>query len=288
MEVEPNEDFHLTLAYNSNGALKEQTYGSGTNFKQTVNGWGLVTHEENPAVGSIDYAYNGEGQLVEVNVNGRETTILRNAKGNPTSIVSPGYRATMEYKDALGINKGLLCSQRTTPINLSAGSPPEWRVETFDYDALGNVVRHTVPLGDGLVKTTAFEHDLAGRTVAMTNPDGVTRILSRDANGNLSGDVWPTNRGSVGFDYSPTSGRLLTKTVAGATEYGLVYDDADRLTGAIWSGERSYTFNYRDRVSNGQTPFLQTITDNAHSLGGAATIELTPRADGFHARSANK
>ncbi|MGV0812271.1 RHS repeat-associated core domain-containing protein [Mycolicibacterium boenickei] len=124
------------------------------------------------------------------------------------------------------------------PVRHTRGQPGKgYRELTYDYDAVGHVVRVTRGAGAD-ASTTRYDYDGYGRVATVTAPNGMTVSYSRDGGGNVlrqtvrrAGDTKPVAEVTQTFD---AAGRLTMRTTTGAdTGESAVehweFDDRSRL-----------------------------------------------------------
>jgi len=123
---------------------------------------------------------------------------------------------------------------------------------TFTYDALGNLVRTTDPLG----RATEFAHDSGGNPSRVTTPDGKVATYVWDGRGELrsgehtDGDVSLVE--TYGYD---AAGRLASETRNGLTR-SYTYDAHGRLRSTSAGGQelRSYDYDAAGRLVRATDP----------------------------------
>ncbi|MCQ2001005.1 DUF6531 domain-containing protein [Arthrobacter zhaoxinii] len=178
---------------------------------------GLLTRVTDPAGVTVEFDYDGSGDLVATrNAVGDTARILRDAAGRPTAAVSPsGAQTRFSYNTA-----GLLVRREEADGatwsfeydaagRLTAAVAPDGGRTTLEYAANGELVRTIDPLGraterifDELGNVTAtvlpdgarwgFTHDTLSRLTGITDPAGHDWIREYDKIGNLTAVVDPT------------------------------------------------------------------------------------------------
>lgn len=175
---------------------------------------------------TTSYTYDSRGNLTRIDrpeVDGQvpQTTFTRNGRGQVTRTVDAVGRVLEYDHDAA---TGDLLSTTVDPGGLGLTT-------AFEYDAVGNIVRHTDARGNA----TALQYDPDRRPIQITAPAPFNYItkFTYDADGNLikrekqTGDAaypWQT----VMTSHTPTGRRAtLTDPEGHVTHYS--YDARDRL-----------------------------------------------------------
>ena len=254
-----NLDRQRVTQFNAIGLPAATTAGCGAAYTQVVNGWGLVTSETSPELGTITYTYDGGGLLTGINANGRVTTITRDANGNPTVIDPPGdVVITQEFNARNALTK------RTETLDNG-----QVRVEEFEYDANLNLTQHRLVGG----RTTTFVYDDDNRLTEIQNPDGVTRAFTYNANGQVVAD---SSGGSTLTRTYDLGGRLTGIGGNGLPGFAIDYDGGETRPVAIRQGAATvYGFTY-DSAKR-----LTAVADTTAALGGALTWEVAPDEAGY-------
>ena len=216
----------------------------------------------------------------------RTTAFEYDAPGNVTTITDPNHQATQfEYEstfnrvktitDALNqiteftydpTNGNLLTvkdprNQVTTiayntfgqPISVQgpiATEPPT----TFAYDANGNLVTTTDPLGNA----TQRAYDAASRLTSLTDPRGLSTQFRYDGLNRVT-EIADARQGITRFAYDP-NGNLLSVTDAKNQTTTYTYDNMDRLA------TRKDALNRTERYSYDLAGNLTTFTDRKNQV----------------------
>jgi RHS repeat-associated protein len=147
---------------------------------------------------------------------GRTATLVGDTLGRIVHATAPGEPAAHIAFDSLGRVMALTNTS-------SAGVA----LSRFGYDALGQLVTATDPLG----RTNAFGYDAAGRLSRQVLSDGALAAFTQDSEDNLT-SVTPPGRPAHTFQYSPVG--LLTQytpPLVGADEsVSFQYDTERHLT----------------------------------------------------------
>jgi large repetitive protein len=169
-----------------NGNVITTTYDEAGRLAVTTGATVNVETDGNPAVAvrpTTIRGYDTFGSQVEAqDANGNVTTTSYNANGRAVQQVRPNY---------------------TPP----GGASPIVALVTNQYDALGNLIRATDPLGH----VTQYLYDQLGDLAQTTDPDGGITYSTFDANGERMSVTDPTGaQAQATYDHL---GRLVTSTV---------------------------------------------------------------------------
>ena len=152
---------------------------------------GLLTRVTDPAGVTVEFEYDGYGDLVATrNAVGDTARVLRDAAGRPVAAVTPSGATTR-----------------------------------FTYNAAGLLVRREE--ADGAV--WSFEHDAAGRITASTAPDGGRSELEYAANGELVRTIDPLGR-AIEREFDEL-GNVTAAILPDGARWGFTHDTLSRLTG---------------------------------------------------------
>ena len=198
---------------------------------------GLLTRVTDPAGVTVEYEYDGYGDLVATrNVFGDAARIVRDSAGRPTAAISPsGAEARFTYNTAGRLVRredadGAVSSfEYDAAGRLTASIAPDGGRTELEYAANGELVRTIDPLGraiervfDELGNVTAavlpdgarwgFTHDTLSRPTGITDPAGHDWVREYDRIGNLTAVVDPTGVRAEAV----TDRRTGTATVADA------------------------------------------------------------------------
>ena len=114
---------------------------------------------------------------------------------------------------------------------------PVGAVESFAYDAMGNLVRHT----DRAHRVRTYGYDALGRRITAIYGDGATTRTSRDAVGRVT-LVDDSIGGTIVNRYDERD-RLVAQVTSDGT-VGYAYDSASRRTRMDVSGRSTVTYGY--------------------------------------------
>lgn len=168
---------------------------------------------------------------------GRTTTTLLDSQERPISTQLGSLAATSLTYDSLGRVSAVSQGTRTT---------------TLAYDANGNMVSTTNPLG----LTRSYTYDAAGNLLTTTLEDGRTMKYSYDANGNLR-SVTPPGETAHTYSYSPVN---LPTTYTPPSVAG--------------TGATTYTYNADRDVTKITRPDGSIISNKYDSAGRLSSIIL--------------
>ena len=172
------------------------------------------------------------------------------ASGLITSIAhADGTTTAFEYaeRDVTGIT-----FRDLTQITYGDGES-----DFFEYDAAGNLVRHTDR--EGFERTATF--NARGQAVTVTNALGGTTTHTYNADGTRATTTDPAGNETI-YDYDPLR-RLTTVTLADGNVRTLAWDDRNRLTSTTNGGGSTVSLDYD---GNGR------IASTTDALGGVTTI----------------
>ncbi|MEV8595029.1 RHS repeat-associated core domain-containing protein [Streptomyces sp. NPDC052012] len=258
------------------------TDGLGMVRKTGYDREGNVTKTTDALGKSTSHTYDANNQLLTtVDRGGKTVTYSYDDAGNLSSEISPlGNKTTYAYDD-----NGRLTTTVEPRGNISGADPAQYTWSRA-YDAAGNVLTQTDPYGkitftnaydgdgrlvertDALGKKTAYEHDVLGRLIKVTAPDGGITNLSYDALGNLTSRK-DANGHTTTYGYDG-AGRLtkITDPLGRATSYAY---DAD--------GNRTTITNARgQKVTN--TYDARNLLTAATFSDGSPTVNYTYDAAG--------
>ncbi len=201
-----------SFSYDANGNLLSKTIASATitsTWSYTYNSFGQVLTATDPNGNVTTYAYDGQGNIISVtNALGQTTQFTSyDANGRPLTIQDPNGVVT-----ALTYNFRGQVTSRTTL---------QW-VTTYNYDAVGQLIKLTKPDGSYLT----FTYDAAHRLTDINDALGAHIHYTLDAASNRTQEQV--------FDASNT----LVRTRSYA------YDAVNRLTQAIGALGQTTSYSY--------------------------------------------
>jgi YD repeat-containing protein len=223
---------------------------TGTN---TYNADGLIASTTDRNGNITTYQYNSRALEISrteaLGKAGQQTTATEWHPGLPlpTKITEPGRTTDLTYDIAGRLIQRSVTD--TTGVSPGGGETRTWTytytaeglldtldgprgdvvdVTDYDYDAAGNLVLVTSPLGH---QTQMTAHDNTGRPLTMVDPNGVATDLAYDPRGRLESrtvDPGP-NQTVTSFGYDP-AGNLTMVTLPDGQVLTYIYDAARRLT----------------------------------------------------------
>lgn len=270
----------MTSEYDQQGYPSTLTYDGRDNTQSvqdrrllttayTYNGHDELIQTNSPDSGLTTYTYDGAGNLLtKTDAEGYASTYTYDALNRVTTINYPDdttKNVTYHYDNAAQCE---FCVGRLAQIIDDSG------ITQFSYDFLGRVASRTqlvaLPNTTTLPLTTAFEHDIAGRLLSITNPNGARidyewgtpdSIENGEVELEPGDNIWSVRWTPRGFsqartlanfiDFNPygplnflrygngielnrsfdLDGRLEAQTVTGIQSSEFHYDNRDLITG---------------------------------------------------------
>ncbi len=235
-----------TLAYNTADQLTSITYPNGQYLHFTYDATtGLRTQSVDQDGFTVNYFYNGQGQLAELkdgagnliveytynqlgqlatklNGNGTSTSYGYDAAGNLTSIINYASGTTVNSSFTYTYN---LLGEETSMTDAANN------VTKYSYDAIGELTQIALPGG----QTISYVYNAAGDRIAVVNGSTTTTYASNAAN-----EI--TQVGSTVYSYD-ANGNLHTVTDAsGTTTY--TFNDLNQLTSITAPDGTVTTYQY--------------------------------------------
>ena len=171
----------------------------------------VVTSQKDAKQGQTTYDYSDPNK-----------TIVTQPLGRVTTDHHDNYRRLVQQDDAIG--KSTLYTYDVDTGNRTSVTNKNVYTTTYAYDAVGNVIGKTDPLGH----TTAIKYDAKNNPLTRTDEAGNTTSFQYDANGNLN-KTTDALGGIATATYTPT-GLPLTITDALLNKTILAYDPQGNLT----------------------------------------------------------
>jgi len=264
----------ITVPYATNGRTRTWTY--------TYTATGQLWTVDGPLAGAGDtttYTYNAPGYLETVtNPVGHVTTVTAwNGRGQPTTIVDANSVTTTLTYDI---------HDRVLTITVNPGASQSHY--QFEYDAVGNLERITLPEGGWL----DYTYDASSRLTGIENDRGETQGFTPNAVGDPTAITVRTSGGSItrqqNFAYDEL-GRVIQAIGAGSQTTGFGYDKVSNpksvtdARGKLWQT----AFDGLNRVITETSPQSQTVqleyspSDQIKSHKDGRTLETTRVIDGF-------
>ncbi|MEZ4373768.1 MAG: RHS repeat-associated core domain-containing protein [Polyangiaceae bacterium] len=151
---------------------------------------------------------------------------------------------------------------------------------SYVYDGLGYLKQRTDTFGDGRVsRSWLYEHDVYGRLLSQTFPDGSVERFEHTAHGLVTRSVDALGR--VTHSTYSTTGQLLSRRHPDGSEWQYRYDLEDRL--ASISNPRGETHSYRYNLA-GQLTEEDTFDGRAlrYTYDLAGRVQRIERNDGSY------
>lgn len=243
--------------YDTNGRLATRTSPDGRRHTYAYRADNLVSSVTQPNLTTISFSYDAAKRLTQESAGGLLTSISYNLRGEPTSLNHGGYTIARSY-DAAG--RLLTENQGGTPVSLLRNAEGErtsvtalGRTTTYERSLRGEITR----IG-GIGGDYRFEHDAAGRRIALTRPNGSRTDYSYDAAGQLT----QIQHGQ------PFGARLV-----------FTRDAVGRITRLAGDGDdRSYSYDAVGRLTraqDGSTPFAYALDPAGNDTARGQIIDVT-------------
>ena len=207
------------------------------------------------------FAYDAQGRLSSVtDGSGNVTTILRDASGNPTAIVSPYGQMTTLTVDANGYLASITdpagnTTRLTTTASglLTSYTDADDQVHTFSYDAQGRLTEDTEPNGafTALSRTgtnndytvTAMMSGMMTSTYEVDRlPTGDLKLVETDANMHVTTTLVSQNGTTT---VTAADGSVTTETLGPDPRFGMLAPIPQSITTPGGSGSTSKTTTTR-------------------------------------------
>ena len=225
----------ITYTYFPDGKVKTITAPGGIVTSMQYDIAGNQIQLVDPSAGTINYAYNGFGELVsQASARNKTTTISYNSDGRISQKVTPEGTTSYTYNS----NKQLTSISSPGSVNRS-----------FGYDTKGRVtsVTETIPGSSSL--TTSMAYDSYGRGSTITHPSGIIETSNYNSNGYLSSI---SAGGSTRWTTSSMNERQQVITGQYGSDLGVTYGydnygfPASTVTGSL----QSYSYNFNPVTGN--------------------------------------
>ena len=242
--------------------------------------------------GAVHYqfAYTSEGFLTTVtDLDGKVTTIERDANGNATAIVAPGGQRTTLIMEANGYLASVANPQNETVLFsysaeglMATMKDPAGNTHVFTHDALGRLSRDEDPASG--FKTLARTEQSNGWTVSVTS--GLGRTNSYQVDNLLTGDKqrtftdpngliarFATSLPAAGSDsvrtYTVPDGTITTQVLTQDPRFGMQSPLMKSLTVQTPLGVTSTTTQTRTvTLANPVDPFSMTSLTDTVQING--------------------
>lgn len=264
----------FTTPYATNGRTRSWAY--------TYDSAGRLLTVDGPLSGTGDtltYTYSSSGYLATItNQMGQVTTISAwDGRGQPMTVVDPNSVTTTFTYDIRG-------RPLTATINPGAAQSQY----AFEYNAVGDVTKITLPLGGYLTYT----YDDARRLTQIANDRGETQTFTNNLMGEATAVTVKTSGAVITAQQSAAFdelGRLIQKIGAGSQTWNFGYDKVDNPTsttdarGKLWQT----TFDPLNRAITETNPQSQAVQlayngqDQLTSHKDGRNLQTTRVVDGF-------
>ena len=228
----------INYTYFPDGKVKNITAPGGLLTQMQYDIRGNQTQLVDPSAGTINYTFNGFGQLLsQQSARQKTTTITYNSNGTINTKVTP--EGTTKYR--YNANKQL--------TNVSS---PGGVSRSFAYDSKGRVTMITDTIPGTAPLITSFTYDTYGRLGTITHPSGIVETKNYNSNGYLSS---VSTGGSTRWTISSmnarqqitgdTYGSNLTETLD-YNSYGYLTSVSTGTNGSI----RNYQYDFNSATGN--------------------------------------
>jgi RHS repeat-associated protein len=242
--------------YNTLGQVTESTDGEGVTTTYTYDGNHNLTSVSTPLVGSsppasrtVTYTYadtSHPGDVTEItDPRGKSTTLGYDTAGNVDSVTDPeGNETTTSFN-----SRGWPTATVSPRGNASGGTPAD-HATGYTYDAHGDVLTVTDPLGD----ITTFTYDANRNLIAVENPNGHTTTFSYDAEDRPTATVRPDSTSEETDYWADGQVKNQTDGAGGVTSYA--YDDLGRFSAVTepLSNTTNYLYDPAGNLIGSQDP----------------------------------
>ncbi|RLB40220.1 MAG: hypothetical protein DRH20_01850 [Deltaproteobacteria bacterium] len=251
-----------TMTYDSNDNLTSLTDERGQKTAYAYDTSGNLIQVSDPYNTTSAFSYDSKGQILTfTDSRGNTTTYAYDTQGNLVSRTDPlGNKIIYQY-DSLG---------RRISITDARG-----HTITYRYDALNRVTKITDGLGgiintthtqaglasltDANNNTTRFQYDVLNQLTVTTDPQGNTKTLTYDRNGNLASRI-DYKGTSTTYDYDSLD-RLTAIQYPDNSRVSFTYDSAGRMTGMTDSlGTSIYSYDSVGRLISYTNAYGQSVS----------------------------
>lgn len=218
----------VAIRYDEQGRRVAATHPAHGTFQTVYDEAGRVIEQRNSRGARQHFRYDERGYLIATELAGRTTTLIRGQRGRLLGVTSPGGQTTelsegsegrrVVLRDPSGVLQETLYDRRGKPLRRTDDLG---RTLVYRWTLRGDLRE----VRDELGPVASFEHDAAGRLVAITDGAGNTvRYTRPDAHTVLATDA---TRGTTRIEHDDY-GRVVREVREGA-EITLGYDAAGRV-----------------------------------------------------------
>jgi RHS repeat-associated protein len=226
---------------------------------------------------------------------GQSATLAYDAKGRRTQVTDRlGGVTSWSYHepsgrlqavtDAIGGVTTYAFGPRTLPSGITLQdvasiTRADGTVESFAYDAAGNVLAYTDPEA----KTTTFTYNARGQVLTSTDPEGGVTTYAYNADATLASVTDPSGN-TTAYTHDALR-RLVLVTRPDASTVAIAYDALDRVTSVTdeMGAVTSYAYDPNGNVTSATSPMGETWTYTYDAMDRLATA--TDPLGGVTARS---
>lgn len=167
--------------YDANDNLIRVTDPNGLHTDYNYNGLGDLLQLQSPDTGSTQYSYDSAGnRSSQTDARGKTQTYSYDVLNRLTQITGPTRRYFYDSANASFCPAG----ERSNKGRLSGFNDPSGSTR-YCHNRFGDLTRK-VQTTNGLVFTTLYGYDSAGRLISTTYPDGAVLDAVYDSNGEVS------------------------------------------------------------------------------------------------------
>ena len=286
-EHDPN-TMGITAVTDPNGHMTRAAYDARGNVTFTEDALGHTTTSKYDALNDLlehtdakgvttSYTYDSKGKLLTSStplvgsspLQTRTTTYTYGSKAFPedlTSITDPNGKVSTFTYDSAG--------------NLASAADAVGDKATYTYDALGRIVTEVSPRGNAKggkpsEYTSAFTYDAAGNRLTVTDPLGHKSVWTYDPNGNLASTTDPNGKLTT-YSYDATN-RLNTVTRDDGRTEKMTYDGNGNVLTQTNGREYSTSYSYDplDHPASATDP-LERVTSFEYDAMGNLEASVDP------------
>ncbi|MFL6230732.1 MAG: DUF6765 family protein [Pyrinomonadaceae bacterium] len=234
----------LGLSYDNSGNLTRATDAAGHTTTYAYDARGRLTSERDAAAGVTSYEYDAAGRPAKITrADGSSISLDYDAAGRLVRATDPRSAETLytydgadrlvSVTDAAGGTAAYGYDQLS---NLTQVTDQLGRETDYEYDEFSRLTRATYPAAEAGAPrlSETFEHDALGNVLSTTDAAGRATRFEYDAANRVVRVTDPLLQ-ETSYEYDPLS-RVTAVTDALGQRYGYSYDAAGRLTGATRAG----------------------------------------------------